>query len=527
MMKAGQLAILLAATAGMAAAGSARIAGVVVDSESGAPLAHVRVLLAPEERLNNERFVFTDAAGRFAFDIADGHYRLMTEVQGARQNFGERVPGTGLGCSIIAGPGLDTANLVFRRYALGAIGGRVVDEAGEPVEAALVQLLRYMVMAGRKRVVTAQWAWTNDLGEYRFGPLPAGAYFLAVSGHPWYTQEGVRARVGANPSELPRRVAFVPQYFPNTTDPTRAGAIVLNPGGEARADFALTPTPAVALRVHCEGLEGTQKLVSLIRDGIRGTEAFERQQHVNGDVEFHVPPGHYLVRATATSANTDYSASQPIDAEGGETEVRLTLRQVPAVAGVVEFPEGVPRPSSTMLVHAIREDNGRTFGTVVHADGSFLFPSLPAGKYRVTATATGYLSTGFRAEGAEQKGEVVDLSEETNARLRVFASIQVGRLKGFVMNGERAVAGVMVVLAPKEAADLMEYRGFQTDSDGSFDYQNVRAGEYLLFAVDQPGLEYTNREAIRPFLAGARGIIIGPGTAGTERIPLAGTGGAP
>jgi hypothetical protein len=37
---------------------------------------------------------------------------------------------------------------------------------------------------------------------------------------------------------------------------------------------------------------------------------------------------------------------------------------------------------------------------------------------------------------------------------------------------------------------------FQTDSDGSFDYKDVPAGDYVLFAVEDTSFEYANPAAV-------------------------------
>ena len=59
-----------------------------------------------------------------------------------------------------------------------------------------------------------------------------------------------------------------------------------------------------------------------------------------------------------------------------------------------------------------------------------------------------------------------------------------------------------------DSNDPDDYRGFQTDSDGSFDYQNVRAGEYILFAVERLDLEYGNPSVVRRYLASGQRVRI-------------------
>ncbi len=81
---------------------------------------------------------------------------------------------------------------------------------------------------------------------------------------------------------------------------------------------------------------------------------------------------------------------------------------------------------------------------------------------------------------------MIEIAPAAAVRLTIIASDEIRALKGFVMNGERPVAVVLVLLAPKKDSNYpREYRSFQTDSDVSFYYQNVRAGEYVLFATER------------------------------------------
>jgi hypothetical protein len=49
--------------------------------------------------------------------------------------------------------------------------------------------------------------------------------------------------------------------------------------------------------------------------------------------------------------------------------------------------------------------------------------------------------------------------------------------------------------------DPGDFRSFQTDSDGSFDYKLVRSGDYILFTADRLDLEYRNPAVVRDYLA--------------------------
>jgi hypothetical protein len=64
------------------------------------------------------------------------------------------------------------------------------------------------------------------------------------------------------------------------------------------------------------------------------------------------------------------------------------------------------------------------------------------------------------------------------------------------------------------------YRGYQTESDGSFDFRDIPAGRYLLFAVDDTGFEYANPAAVGPYLPAAKPVTIEAHGSLTERISI-------
>lgn len=78
---------------------------------------------------------------------------------------------------------------------------------------------------------------------------------------------------------------------------------------------------------------------------------------------------------------------------------------------------------------------------------------------------------------------------------------------------------VLVVLVPDAGpVGLQQPLAFQTDSDGSFECPHVPAGNYVLFASDDPELEYTNSEVVRPYLAVGKRIRIEPHNTRIENI---------
>jgi hypothetical protein len=512
-----RLAALSISLALAAAAQTFPVAGVVVNAVSGTPMRRVRVTLTPAARPTDLRAVVTGADGRFAFDVPKGKFAILAEYRGLRQPFGKSGPATGFGVSIITGPDQDTSHLVFRWFAMAAIAGKVVDDRGEPVEDALVQLIRASVVSGHKRRNTVAWARTNDLGEYRFGQIPGGVYFLAVTGEPWYTtrSQAIPAinipgrEFEGGPTEPAR--SYAPVYYPNTNDSHEAQPLELATGAEFTADFRLRTITGVNVHVHCPHPSGQSALISLLSEGIAGAETYERQAWLTGSDHTiaGVAPGHYVVMVAARSGGTA-SARKAIDVGGSDVTVELELASAPSVGGKVIFKDPARKPGRPVYVRLIDDSNGAVIVRSIDPSGVFSFDDVPPGRRRVQInSAEGYFAAQITNEGGEVINPVLDIPPGANIRINIVATDEVGVLKGFVMNGDRPVAGVLAVLAPKnDSNDPDDYRGFQTDSDGSFDYQNVRAGEYILFAVESLDLEYKNPAAVRPHFASGKSIRI-------------------
>src|ERR1017187_704291 len=148
------------------------IGGVVVNP-GGGPAKRVRVSIAPTEDRAREVAITTGEDGRYRFDgVRAGKYSLRADtLEGVQHIFGG-IPGTGIGVAIVTGDGQRTEDLVFRLVPRAAIHGRIVDQSGDPVEQAAVQLFRSSIVAGRRRVHLYSYAYSDDRGEYRFAGLP-------------------------------------------------------------------------------------------------------------------------------------------------------------------------------------------------------------------------------------------------------------------------------------------------------------------------------------------------------------------
>lgn len=500
--------VLLLALAASAETPVFRIAGVVVDSVSGKPAPRVRVVVRTSGQGASEISSWmTGDDGRFYFDVLKGKYSLVAERSGqAPQPYGA-VGVVGSAVAIVTGPDQQTSNVRFELFPPSAIGGKVVDDAGDPVENALVQLMRGDVVAGRRRIGNAGYAYTNDVGEYRFGNLQPGSYYLGVTGKPWYA---------SGPFAAGRPVAFTPVYYPNTADSRAAAALVLKAGQETRADFALVAKPGVDISVLLDGKsvkDFSRMVVDLIGDNIGISNVFQSVSSTVGS-SFRipaVPPGSYKIRVRP-DGDSQFAWTQEIIAGAENVAVRMELAPPPAVSGVLELPAGASDSAGGFYVLLSDVVDRVAYTAAVSDKGSFKYPRINPGKYHVLigGSRSAYVKSVVEGE-TTLEGSQIEIKSGDARTLRIVAASDGGRVDGFVRRAGQPVPGVLVALIPADSSDEpSRYRGYWTDSDGSYEFLGVQPGDYRLIVSSDRDLEWANPAVIRPRLADGKPIHVEP-----------------
>ena len=503
------LAWLLAA--GTQASGY-RIAGTVVNSLTRQPVAGARVTIAPVEHPDQQIPFVTGPDGRFAFaGIPRGRYELAAQRPGFLT---ETFSG-----AIVAGPDQRTDAIVLPISPPGLIAGKVVDEAGEPVALALVQLFDSAIVRGRRRLVSFAVKQTADTGEYRFAALPPGTYYLAVSGYPWYTK--FNQTHGDSPPRAITHTGYGIRYYPNVADAAAAEPLNLKAGQDATADFTLLPVPAATVQVHVEGGEDLAKQFKLAAAGLPGNRVLVRQGTEAGDLYnfWGIPPGHYTLRVRASDANRSWYATDSFDVGATDTDVNVALLRAPSLAGSIVLEAGGSLPPNLSL-QLLDTESGGSQSVPIGADGKFAIPAMAPGQFGVTlAGPVEYYLKAWSAEDGHREGETLDIQESSAVRLKLWAAKGAGRVNGTVLRDGHPVAAALVVLA--DPANPENSRATRTGSDGSYEFTGVPPGAYALFGVaDGADLEYADPAAIRPYLGSAQKLRVSPAGAYTNRLDL-------
>src|SRR6202011_1987249 len=103
----------------------------------------------------------------------------------------------------------------------GVVAEKVLDQDGDPVASAQVQVMRFAYQRGRKQLLPGGGGQSNDLGEYRIGNLAPGRYYLSAMDRRG-TQFITPDRAGRAGGGQEGNIAT---YYPNGTDASSAAPV--------------------------------------------------------------------------------------------------------------------------------------------------------------------------------------------------------------------------------------------------------------------------------------------------------------
>jgi hypothetical protein len=506
------VATLLSAAPSVAAQQSQhgyRIAGVVVDSATGAPVPHAEVLIL---LWGEDTKAIAGDDGRFVFQgLAPAKYPLSATAHGyVREGYQQH---GGYTTGIAVGDGLDSEHLVFRLHRQAVITGRVTDEYGEPLRQAQIILLTFENGAGSRTPPDQGRTTTDDLGEYRFPHLLPGKYYVAVSARPWYAQtELISATNRNNPSSKLEAnplldVVYPVTFSPNATDGRAAEELLLSAGETKQADIHVQAVPSIHLRLTNLPTDENASISFSASESLFGS-LDEAVNIVSGQIapgEYEVaglPPGDVALEVMQNGSQSNISRtirtnlreSDSLDIAGKGATANVTGRVI--LHDQDEYPE--------QGQVSLRNENNQNASTALQKDGTFSFPAVQSDTYKVFVSfpdGDEYIEN-LSATGAATHGREVTISGAGDVQLLITAGQAEGELTGVAKLDGKPTSGVMVLLVPENGENLEENSHLdQSDSDGTFTLAEIPPGKYKLMAIEDGWeLERTNWSALQPYL---------------------------
>jgi hypothetical protein len=349
--------------------GTAVLRGAIVAADTGAPIRRAQVRVSSPEA-QDTRITTTDEQGRFELtELVGGRYTVSASKGGfVSLTYGQLRPSErGTPVDLPAGQTLEKLVIALPRGSV--IAGRIVDEFGEPLTGAQVQVLRYGYAAGARRLLpSGQSDRTDDQGAFRIFGLPPGEYFVTAS---LRENRGPRRDLDADASSS----GYAPTYYPGTTNAADAQRVSVGLGQEVSGiGFGLSLMRLARVSGRVIGPAGTEAggmVTAQPDDTVRVAMGNLRGSPVRGDGTFEltgVPPGQYTleVRPAGRRADASLAGRTSVTVSGVDLEgVSIALMPTAVAAGRIEADAGGPprvRAAQVRVSAAPVDSTARGFG---------------------------------------------------------------------------------------------------------------------------------------------------------------------
>lgn len=521
-----------------------RITGVVVDSVTGNPLrqCHLEAFLnttgrtrGPGIRQPSPAAADTDDTGHFAITLPSaGSWRLTATAAGyVNQAYDTH----GLYSSaVVLTPAAPSFDLTFRLAPQSRVSGTVLDEAGEGVRNATVELVTQPLpvpgpqgnsstgfVAGGRRITQ-----TDDRGVYEFAGLMPGSYQVRVQARPWYAASSRRTPVQPGSATVAQDpsldVTYSPVWYPGVTEQEQATLLVLHPGDQQQADFQLTPQPSLHLQVILPRVEqipgrpmplfpSIEKIDSSGDPGQRfvsgaNITSSQGQVDIGG-----LTPGTYRI----SLPGRDSSQSALVQVSEGSSHT-VDLRESQAGLSEITLKFDGDDEDAFMAVELVDTTTGQRYNPggfgLMQLRGSGPLQRrqmprestirVPAGRYEVVARSRDQYLTGLSAQGAEVTGRFISV-RGGDATLTLHTAGGRADISGIVSLAGKPCSGAFVMIVPAGLDDPGSFTTVvrdQSDTDGSFNLENIVPGQYILIAVDHGwNINWSDPATLRRYLA--------------------------
>jgi len=489
-------------------AGSFTLKGTVVNSVTGEPIARALVRIYGV----GQRSAFTDSEGHFQIDgLPAGSTSIELQKPGYSNQQDSRMN------VVIIGAG--TGPVVLKLSPLGAIYGRVLDVAGQPIENVPVRLIRKSVREGHRRWDLFGSAESDEDGRFRFQSLTPGSYYLAAG-------PGIQPELRLLARDPKPKTGYPSLYYPNAPDLSSASPIQLVGGQQAETDFSMPAVPAYHI-------SGTLALSgSLPEQGVGLQILNQSGENLSIPTRVHldtgtfdidaIPAGSYVLKVGSHAGNTTLRAETHLSVVANLDNVALVLAPAPSIPITVRmesrdasnpnrtgWSQQRPPVSVRLIPTAtLGVEPGSNFMQQGSGQQIMALQNVEPGKYTADV-----MSWGPWYVQSAQSGPTNLLSDDvTIAPGQTYPIEIVLRDDGATLTGNLKYHGVddspitfLVVPQPTARRGIKALHA----SQHGFAMTGLAPGDYLVYAFDHADrLEYTNPDALEPYASQATAVTL-------------------
>ena len=325
--------------------------GKVVNTVSGEPVARALV------QIPGQPARFSDSDGAFAFaDLPSGRTDLSAIKPGF---FNERQ----LGASIVPDTSVDVpsgATVLVKLIPEGVIYGEVKNSEGQPMEGVTVRALRWLMVDGRRQLVTQKNAVTDDEGNFRLAELVPGKFYLTfLPGN-----QGGNMQLALWRKRKQVREGYGMQFYPGVADVSSASALRVRAGAQIHVIHNFVRQQLFQISGTVQGAALGRVITLELRDA--SGEPVQSQSRIDqktGDFQISgIPAGNYLLmvnllrqRSGSSDIDPPQNAMQAVHVAGDLSGVVVTPGSGISVAVQLRDESSgnasEPRPVLIRMVH--------------------------------------------------------------------------------------------------------------------------------------------------------------------------------
>jgi hypothetical protein len=493
--------------------GTAVIRGRVLAAASGDPLRNARVaILGTVNTVVHP--VLTDADGRFVLTrVPAGAHQITAVKTGyAEARFGARGSGPARRVEVVAGTIVNGIDIRLAKS--GAISGRVVDDAGDPLPNSTVSASRIVRVDGRLDTRTVATAQTDDLGEYRLFGLPAGRFVIGI--------------INTGMDSLQNTPGFTDivwsrSFYPSVPSLAQAQPITIVPGADVPGiDFTSSPTrrPSLSVTVVDPNGEPTDAQVTFGNESrLQSMQVRMGITPTRNTTTARLEPGTWVVLAVGPKG----VGMTRLTLGGDDESTTIVMTRGGRLSGRV-VSDGSPLPANAIVdIEAAPSDPGMATAGIflrsrrMSADGTFVLTNLLGPRQlSLRAAPKGWVLKDVVSHGRSLlDAPLVFKGNESIADAEVILSNHQSTLTGNVTTVDNApVADYSVLVFPADPARLQHAerwaRWARPGLRGDFAVDDLLPGDYLAVAVaDVDDTQWQNADYLERFRSRATPVTLG------------------